>query len=272
MPIYTSVPIVVFDQEEFHAIDKVVTGMAYQVHNELGRYLDEVLYQVAMEQSMLAHGFSVVREMKMTLTLETFSKDFYADFILNQGVIVETKTVDTLTSAHKAHVLNYLYASGLHHASLINLRADRVQRVFVSTTYTREERQQITCDTIKWEPITQGCEILKSTLELALRDWGSRLDPSIYRDVITHFLGGVSCVVKEVEVCSNHGILGHQKVHMLSDDVAFSITTAVRHPELFLEHQQRFLQHTRLRAIQWVNLNGQNITFHTIKQPNKDRT
>ena len=45
MPIQTSGPIAIFDQEAFHVVDKLVTGVAFDIHNEFGRYLDRRLYQ-----------------------------------------------------------------------------------------------------------------------------------------------------------------------------------------------------------------------------------
>jgi hypothetical protein len=32
MPIFTSTPLTVFDQESFHAVDKIVTGCAFDIH------------------------------------------------------------------------------------------------------------------------------------------------------------------------------------------------------------------------------------------------
>lgn len=266
MPVVTSVPIAVFDQEAFHAIDKMVTGEAFKVHNQFGRYMDEGLYQAELAQRFLARGFEVTRELKMTLTLDDFSKDYYADFLVNGGVIVETKTAETLTKEHTAQVLNYLFMSGLHHASLLNLRPESVQHRFVSTSFTLEQRQNITWDATNWEPLCAACDTLKTTLTRTLGDWGARLDPLAYRDVVTHFLGGRSTVLKEVEIRSEHGLLGRQKMHLLSEDVAFSITSAIHRPTTALEHQRRFLQHTNLRAIQWVNLDGQKATLHTLQR------
>src|SRR5688572_14002046 len=140
MPIYTSAPIRVFSQEEYHSVDKVVTGMGFKLHNEYGRYLDEQLYQTELAQRFAAYGFNVLSELKMTLALDSFRKGYYADFLLNSDVIVETKTAETLTDGHKAQVLNYLYMCGLHHATLLNLRPRSVQHEFVSTSLTHEQR------------------------------------------------------------------------------------------------------------------------------------
>ena len=54
MPITSSVPIKQFDQPSFHAVDEVVTGIAFDVHNEFGRYLDERLYQTELDERFAA--------------------------------------------------------------------------------------------------------------------------------------------------------------------------------------------------------------------------
>jgi hypothetical protein len=156
---------------------------------------------------------------------------------------------------------------GLHHATLLNLRPERVQHEFVSTSLTLDQRRKITWDTVNWNPLCDGCELLKTTLVRALEDWGARLDPIAYRDAVIHFLGGEAVVVKDVDIRSEHRVLGRQKVDLLRHDIAFSITASGRCPGTALDHQRRFLQHTDLQAIQWVNLNGQTVTFHTIRRP-----
>jgi GxxExxY protein len=105
MPIHTSIPITIFHQEAFHSVDKVVTGVAFDIHNEFGRYLEERLYQREFASRLSGRGLVVHREMQMTLTLDDFSRDYFADFLVSNGVIVETKAVEALTNAHKAQTL-----------------------------------------------------------------------------------------------------------------------------------------------------------------------
>lgn len=265
MPVHTSVPIQVFDQDAFHAVERIVTGLSFDIHNQLGRFLDEHLYQTELAARLSAKGMYVAREMRIEVTLQSFQRDYFADFLVDNGVIIETKTADTLTSSHRAQTLNYLYLCGLHHGALLHFRPERVQREFVSTTLTTEERRQVDWDLSNWKPLTKDCEILLATLQQALPDWGARLDPSLYRDAITHFLGGPSEVIREVEVRSGFGLLGKQRVHLIAPDVAFSVTSAVHHPDVVGDHQRRFLQHTTLRALQWINLAGQTATLTTIQ-------
>ena len=204
--------------------------------------------------------------MKITLSLDDFAKDYFVDFLIDAGVILETKTVEALTSAHRAQVLNYLFLCDLHHATLLNFRTERVQHEFVSTQLTATDRRAVSFEKQFWRTLTDQCRMLETTLARALQDWGSCLDPILYREVVTHFLGGESKVVSNIPVYSRGGPIGKQKVHLLTDDIAFSITASVHHAEAVLEHHRRFLQHTRLRAIQWINLNRQTITLHTISK------
>lgn len=264
VPIFTSVPIVVFDQESFHAIDRIATGCAFNIHNELGRYLDERLYQAEMAARIADQKLVTVREMKITVMLDDFTHVYYVDVLVQGGVIVEIKTAETLTRGHKAQVLNYLYLCGLHHATLLSFRTARVQHEFVSTHLTPALRRRVTWDLHKWKPLSPGCNVLYETMRRALADWGSGLDPTLYRDAITHFLGGEANVVREVEITSAHGTVGTQRLHALAPDIGFAVTASVHDPETVGEHQRRFLQHTPLRAIQWVNLNRQAVSLHTL--------
>lgn len=266
MPICVSKPITVFEQEAFHAVDKVVTGCAFGLHNELGRNLDERLYQVELAARLNEQKMSVAREVQITISFDGFSRDYFADLLVNGGVIIETKAAENLTAAHRAQVLNYLYLCGLHHATLLNFRAERVQHEFVSTHYTLALRRKVTWQLAAWKPLSAGCNIFHDVLRGVLADWGSGLDPVLYRDAVTHFLGGEAQVIRDVEIFTKHGALGTQPTYLLAGDIAFAVTASVHRPRLVEEHYRRFLQHTRLRAIQWVNLHRQTVCLQTIQR------
>lgn len=266
MPIHVSRPIEVFDQKRFHQVDKRVTGFAFDIHNQFGRYLDEKLYQRELTRRCLEAGFSVEPELRITASLDDFSKDYFVDLLVKAGVIVETKAASALTPSHTGQTLNYLFLCGLNHAALLNFRSDRVQHQFVSTRLTLADRQRFQVLTADWRPLSPRCDQLHALLLRMLTEWGTHLDPLLYRDALTHFLGGESQVVREVSVNSAGAPLGSQQLHLLNDEVAFAVTAATHRPESVYEHQRRFLCHTRLRAIQWVNLNHSQIEFHTIER------
>ena len=266
MPLHTSVPIKAIEQSDFHEIDEKVTGLAYDIHNEFGRYLDESLYQCELARRCRVMGFDVVHEpeLKMTASLDDFSKSYFADLLINQSVIVETKAVAALIPAHAGQALNYLFLCGLHHGSLLNFRSERVQHEFVSTRLTPADRLRYELDLSDWIPQSPKCEHLQNHFIHCLNEWGAFLDPLLYRDALTHSLGGEAQVVRNVPVYSHGEMIGCQEMRLIADDIAFAVTTATHHPGSLLEHQRRFLSHTKLKAIQWINLHHHKITFRTI--------
>lgn len=264
MPIELSHPVRVLDQVAFHLVDEVVTGLSFGIHNEFGRYLDERLYQAELERRMRAEGIENVREMRLTVSFDSFAKDYFVDFLVDGGIFVETKTVEVLSPAHRAQLLNYLFLSGLKHGTLLNFRSDRVQREFVSTTLDHQSRRSAQFETSGWRPLSEGCHLIRETMQRVIADWGAGLDPSLYRDLITHCLGGVNGVVGRIPVYSGAVELGSQSVHLVESGIAFSVTASLHRPKQVEEHHRRFLRHTGLRAIQWINLNRQTIVFTTL--------
>lgn len=264
MPIEVDGEIRRFCQDEFHEIDYAVMGIIYEVHNRFGRFLNEHLYKVEIaarcaERRILPSD----REVKIRVTHDTFAKGFFMDLLFCRGAMYEVKAVENLAPAHRAQALHYLFLSNLQHGKLVNLRADRVQAEFVSTTLTDDERRRVLIKDNDWRDVNaESVWLREKTIEL-LGDWGAFLEVSLYRDAITFFLGGPEAVVRPVEVCSNDRLIGQQDVHLLTADTAFAIS-AVTEPLPMREHQLRFLRHTSLRHIQWINLNRHDIEFRTL--------
>ena len=73
-------------------------------------------------------------------------------------------------------------------------------------------------------------------------------------------------VEHEIEVVSEGVVLGTQKFRLLQPSVAFKVTTLADHLDAFAAHARRLLAHTRLEAIQWVNVGRHRVTFTTIKK------
>jgi GxxExxY protein len=265
MPIITSVPVTHFSQAAFHRVDSVVTGLAFDIQNELGRFLGEELYQAELVRRLRLGGFDAEPEMKIIVRHGGFEKHYFVDILVDAGVIVETKAVESIGSSHRAQLINYLYLCDLNHGTLLNFRTSRVQKVFVSTHWNSETRKIVKLDLEQWSPLTERCDLLKRSLTESLAEFGLGLDVVLYRDLITHCLEGVSIVTGETEVFSGGVILGTQKVHLLSPDVAFSITASSQGSQNIREHQRRFLSHTALKAIQWINLTHKAVTLTTIR-------
>jgi hypothetical protein len=72
-------------------------------------------------------------------------------------------------------------------------------------------------------------------------------------------------VAREIAVISGTGRIGEQAFHLVEPDVAFNVTS-LNLPANFENHIRRLLQHTALRAVQWINLTRKELTFRTIRK------
>lgn len=117
------------DKENRDPETYAIIGAAMAVHCELGCGFLEAVYQEAMQRELEAKGIPHEREKELPIVyrgeiLNTFYK---ADFVCFRSVIVERKALQQLSGTEEAQVINYLKASGLQKALLINFGSSRMQ-------------------------------------------------------------------------------------------------------------------------------------------------
>lgn len=265
MPIEVTTEIQVFNQPEFHALNAKLLRIIFDVHNEFGRFLDEALYKSEIAARWADGGLGTVqREVQINVSHETFRKSYFMDALFNRGLLLEAKVAETLTSKDSSQGLNYMFLAGLKHSLLVNLRPERVEHEFLSTTLTQAERRRFSLVDAGWRAVNGESGLLREKLGALLEDWGAFLDVNLYREAIAHFFGGAERCVGVVPVYSGARLLGRQAVHFLTQDAAFSFTALPRNRAAMEDHQRRFLKHTPLKFIQWVNFNRHNIEFTTL--------
>lgn len=153
----------------------------------------------------------------------------------------------------------------------MNFRSPRVEHEFVSTTLTSEERHRFTVVDAEWIEMDAASRLIRLKLIEILQDWGAFLDVNLYREALVHFQGGAASVSQAVQVFSGKRLLGVQNFNLLSKDTGFAITSKPRGASTIREHLERFLYHTHLKAIQWINLNRHLVEFTTLFKKQADR-
>ncbi len=92
------------------------------VFNELGNGFLEAVYQEALEIEFRQMGIPYQREAKISVFYKgkKLDKEYYADFICFNKIIVELKCVSRIVNANKAQVINYLHGTKMQVGLLVN--------------------------------------------------------------------------------------------------------------------------------------------------------
>ncbi|WP_372797534.1 GxxExxY protein [Pontiella sp.] len=267
MPIETEFKIIRLNQSEFHEINEKVMAWAFGIHRELGRSCHERIYQNGLKAACLENDlFTCTAEAEVKVVHGTFSKSYFLDLFVADGVVYETKTVQAFHDNHRKQLLNYLMLLGLHHGTLLNFRPRSMEHEFVSTGLTPDKRRQFEIIEHDWKPKDKrSLELLEIMKEL-LHDWGAFLDVSLYIEAVTHHVGGSNQVITPIAVKHGNSILGYQNVRLLDAQTAFKITAATKNIQYYKKDLLRFLSHTDLKELQWVNLNHHTIEFRTLSK------
>ena len=98
-----------------------IIGAFYDVYNKLGYGFAESVYQHALPIALARRGLKSERELPLTVMYEQRTVGvFRVDLIVEEKVIVETKTADKIVNVHEMQLLNYLKATGLNVGLILN--------------------------------------------------------------------------------------------------------------------------------------------------------
>jgi len=99
-----------------------IVGAAIEVHRTLGPGFLEPVYQEALEIESRARGltFEAQKVLRIPYKGQYLKKEYIADLVYFDKVIVELKALDQLTSREESQVLDYLKATKMKVGVLIN--------------------------------------------------------------------------------------------------------------------------------------------------------
>jgi GxxExxY protein len=91
-------------------ITQEVIGISMRIHSELGPGLLETVYGTVLAGRLQQSGYHVVRQKPIDIEFEElrFPAAFRIDLLIDERLILEIKSVETLHAAHAKQILTYL--------------------------------------------------------------------------------------------------------------------------------------------------------------------
>ena len=112
---------ILYKQESFQ-----IVGLCMEVHRHLGKGHNETTYKDALEFELTKNNIPFAREKPYKIEYKTIvlPHGYFADFVIDDKILLEAKAMEAITDSHVKQVLNYLAASRLKLGLLVNFGQD----------------------------------------------------------------------------------------------------------------------------------------------------
>jgi GxxExxY protein len=103
-----------------------IIGICMEVHSVLGKGHSEVVYKDALEYEFKQVGINYSREKQFKIRYKDIilAHHYFANFVIEDCIVLEAKAATYLVDGNIKQSLNYLAASGLRLALLVNFGED----------------------------------------------------------------------------------------------------------------------------------------------------
>lgn len=107
-----------------------IRGCIFDVYNELGPGLLETVYVAALECVLREAGFHVRAQAGLPVRFKEIKIElgYRVDLLVEDKVIIEVKSVETLLPVHHKQLITYLRVSGLRLGILVNFHTTEIQK------------------------------------------------------------------------------------------------------------------------------------------------
>ena len=129
-------------KKEVTQLSYEIIGLAIRVHKELGPGLLESIYEKCLKYELELNGYDVKQQLLVKIDyfdLE-FESDLRIDLLINDCVVVELKTVESILPIHEAQLLTYMKLLRRPQGLLINFNSTNITKStkpFVNEYFTR---------------------------------------------------------------------------------------------------------------------------------------
>lgn len=134
-----------------------IIGIFYDVYNELGSGFLESVYREAMRVALAQAGLNAGCEVAIPVFFRGLAiGTFRADLIVNGVVLLELKACETLIREHVSQTLNYLKATEIEVALLMNFGpTPRFKRLVMDNELKRTQAESVKSVQIGVKPLNE---------------------------------------------------------------------------------------------------------------------
>ncbi len=110
-------------------ISKEIVDAAFEIHTKLEPGLLESVYEVILTHELKKRGLRVQRQLPVPIVWEGihFEEGYRLDLMVEEKVLVEIKSVESIERVHKKQLLTYLRLMDKRHGILINFNEDLIR-------------------------------------------------------------------------------------------------------------------------------------------------
>ena len=115
-------------KDYLNKLSNEVIGAAIEVHRDLGPGLLEMTYELSLQHELQLRGYASERQVILPIKYKgmVVPEAYRIDLLVENCLIIELKTVESLLPIHSAQVLTYLRMSNKHLGLLINFHNVRL--------------------------------------------------------------------------------------------------------------------------------------------------
>ena len=121
-------------QKSINELSYKIIGCAIEVHKELGPGLLETVYETCLIDELNTSGISVKSQLHIPIKYKnkTLNSNLILDILVEDTIIVELKTVESILPVHKAQLHTYLKLTNKPKGLLINFYSEVIKDQIIS--------------------------------------------------------------------------------------------------------------------------------------------
>lgn len=110
-------------------VAKIIVDVAFHIHKKLGPGLLESVYEIVLTHELKRRGLNVERQVPVPVIYDSikFDEGFRADLIVEDKVIVELKSAESVVPVYKKQLLTYLRMADKRLGLLINFGSEMIR-------------------------------------------------------------------------------------------------------------------------------------------------